>query len=342
MAPQLCVGKEVSFGIKDSITPSGSTNTLEFGLVYIAGVDLAKAMVESGWAKVKESKDENDRKSMLQQFESQAKDAKKGLWDSDAAVSFFSRLMALEARPNFLTYLQPIETSYTPPSDMQHFVSSHKGKDVDGLVEQVQSGALLRVRLMIEPTKHQVVNVQMAGIRAPRAPQMNASGADDSNAEACGAEARFFTESRLLQRNVGIELLGFPPSSFSTPGSAPIVGVVKHPAGSISTLLTSFGFARCVDLHAALLGANRMSELRKVEQEAKEARKGLWKTVTPASTGGPKSKGYEAVVSRVFSGDTIFIRTGKDGSGPEKRISFSSVRQPRRVSPMMVAPDLPD
>lgn len=187
---------------------------------------------------------------------------------------------------------------------------------------------------MVEPTKHQVVMLQMAGIRSPRAPQSN-NAAADTNAEPFGAEARYFVEARLLQRNITVELLGLPPSTSNAFQNGPLVGVVKHPAGDIAALLTSSGFARCVDQHAALLGADRMSALRKAEAQAKTARAGLWKFVVPANAGstgapaGAAAKGYEAVVTRVFSGDTIFVRAGKDGSGPEKRIALSSVRQPR-------------
>lgn len=235
--------------------------------------------------------------------------------------------------------MQPVETNYAAPDSVSDFVSSHKGKQVDAMVEQAANGALLRVRLMVEPTKHQVVMLQMAGIRAPRAPQNTASAAEDTNAEPCGAEARFFVEARVLQRNITVELLGFPPGNTAVYQNAPLVGVVKHPAGNIAVLLTTSGFARCVDQHAALLGADRMSELRKAEAQAKASRAGLWKFVVPANapaSGSPAAaKGYEAVVTRVFSGDTLFVRAGKDASGPEKRISLSSVRQPRCVCHVM-------
>lgn len=275
-------------------------------------------MVESGWAKVKESKDDSDRKNQLLELESRAREAKRGLWADG---------------------LEPVLTSYAPPSDLKSFIQTYKGKDVEALIEQVSNGSLLRIRMVLEPTQHQVVTLQMAGIRAPRAP---ANSEDVSNAEPCGAEARFFTESRLLQRNVSLELLGLPPNS-AVSASPILVGVVKHPAGSISALLASYGFARCVDLHAALLGADRMADLRKAEADAKAARRGLWQSVAlPASTasagptaltGGVKGKGYEALVTRVFSADTLFVRPGRDGGGAEKRISLASVRQPRPNDP---------
>lgn len=74
-----------------------------------------------------------------------------------------------------------------------------------------------------------------------------------------------------------------------------------------------------------------MASLRKAESEAKNARRGVWKSIVPnTSTGGAK-KGYEALVVRVWSGDAIGVREGKEGLGPEKRITLSSVRSARFV-----------
>ena len=137
-----------------------------------------------------------------------------------------------------------------------------------------------------------------------------------------------FAASRLLQRNVSVELLGLSPNA--TP-STPFIGVVHHPAGSISSLLLSYGLARVEDRHATFLGAEKMANMRKAEHEAKVNKRGVWKSHVAAPTNGVSKKGYEALVVRIWSGDAIGVREGKEGHGPEKRITLSSVRSPRYV-----------
>jgi staphylococcal nuclease domain-containing protein 1 len=116
--------------------------------------------------------------------------------------------------------------------------------------------------------------------------------------------------------------------------NAPLIGIVSHPAGSIAALLLSNGLAKIFDLHSGLLGAEAMGVLRSKEREAREAGRALWKSASGIKTlsPGPK-KGWEGAVSRVWSGDSISVRKGKDGSGEEHRVQLASVRQPRPSDP---------
>jgi staphylococcal nuclease domain-containing protein 1 len=199
------------------------------------------------------------------------------------------------------------------------------------IVEQISNGSTVKARLLLSPTQHQIVTVQLAGIRAPRASSSNAS--DTSQAEEFGNEARFFVEARLLQRNVKVTLLALPPNA--APAS-PYIGIVAHPAGNISSLLLSSGLAKCVDLHAGFLGSERMAALRKAESDAKSARRGVWQNVVSnGSSSGSKGKGYEALVTRIYGVDAIGVRLGKDGEGEERKITFSSVRQPKPTDPKL-------
>lgn len=193
----------------------------------------------------------------------------------------------------------------------------------------------------------------MAGCRAPRARYANASTAEESDSgEPFGDEARAFTELRLLQRNVKVELIALPPTpinSSSASGPTFFIGHVIHPAGSIAQLLVGNGLARCVDQHAALLGAEGMAGLRSAEKAAKYGRKGIWSTIplpgpvgrasngqaaaaqavdsTVTPQGNPKS--FEGTVSRVWNPESVSIREGKHGEGKEIKVFFASVRGPR-------------
>jgi len=73
-----------------------------------------------------------------------------------------------------------------------------------------------------------------------------------------------------------------------------------------------------------MLGSN-MAKLREEENKAKNAKVNLWKGLVTKKKDGTNS--FDAVVSRVQSGDTIYVR---NKAGVEKRISISSVRAPPR------------
>ncbi|KAK3065794.1 hypothetical protein LTS18_002386, partial [Coniosporium uncinatum] len=76
-----------------------------------------------------------------------------------------------------------------------------------------------------------------------------------------------------------------------------------------------------------MLGSE-MGTLRQAEQDAKSRGVGLFKGhVAPSSAGKGK---MEAVVSRVQSADTVFLRAK---SGAERRVNLSSVRQPKPSDP---------
>lgn len=160
----------------------------------------------------------------------------------------------------------------------------------------------------------------IAGVRAPKTKQT--TGGDEPKetpAEPYGEEAHEFIESRLLQRNVVINVLGVSPQN-------QLVGSVKHPNGDIAVFLLKAGFARCVDHHSTLLGQD-MGLLRQAENFAKAGKLGLFRGMAAPKAIGQES---EVVVSRVMSADTLFLRYP---DGREKRYNLSSVRQPKPSDP---------
>ena len=159
----------------------------------------------------------------------------------------------------------------------------------------------------------------IAGIRAPNTKRMNTQGGQELAAEPFADEAHLFVESRLLQRRVTVTVLGVSPQN-------QLIAEVEHPNGYISVFLLQEGYARCVDHHSTLLG-QRMPVLRQAEKQARDQRKGVWKdTAAPRATG----PGVDAVVSRVQTADTLYVRLQ---NGTEKRVNLSSVRQPKPSDP---------
>jgi staphylococcal nuclease domain-containing protein 1 len=184
------------------------------------------------------------------------------------------------------------------------------------LVERVLSGDRLLVRLLLSPTEHVQTILLVAGIRAPATKRVNPSDKKEQPAEPFGDEAQAFMEFRILQRSVSIVLLGLTPQD-------QLVGTVRHPRGNMSEFILKEGLARCSDFHSTMLGGD-MAALREAEKSAKDGKLGIYKShVMQKSTG---TGNVEAVVSRVQSADTLYLRNAVGG---EKRVNLSSVRQPK-------------
>ena len=332
----LVVGKEVSFTVSYSV-PSAN-GALEFGIVYVpaanddtAEIDVAAELVRAGWAKVRDSakrdhaagNDESaataSRRAFLRDLEEEARVVGRGLWSGD--------------RP------PQRRVEYTMPEDPVAFLAEYKGKPLDAIVEGVTNGSQIRVRLLISPEHHQFINLGIAGIRAPRSG--NLSGREDVQGEEFGDEARFFVESRLLQRLIKVTLLSLPTPSPAQQQVNLFLGTVHHPAGQIATLLVSAGLARIVDWHAGFLASSptpsMMSELRRAEADAKSHRRGLYKDLPDpriaAQQAAASGRRFDALVTRVWGADMLSIV--RNGEQTERRIQLASVRQPRPSDPKL-------
>lgn len=232
--------------------------------------------------------------------------------------------------------------------DTAAFLAEWKGKEVESVVEQVRDGSMLRVRLLLSPRHHQVANLSLAGIKAPRIAGAGGPNSQEPS-EPYAEEARFFVESRLLQRNVRVTILAMPqptaaPTPFSVSASAPpaptytssvLIGQVMHPVGDIAQFLLASGMAKCVDWHAGMLAsAGGMEKYRVAEKSAKDKRLNVWHSYNPPAKGvdalpaSPEARTFEATVVRVISGDTIHVRRNAQPNAAEKRVHLSSIRQP--------------
>ena len=300
------------------------TTKRDYGMIVIPnGPQLPEHAVAEGWVKVRDDagrKDDSDDSTALveklQAAEARAKADSKGMWSESGGR---------------------IDCSYDLP-DVKAFVEEYRGKSIEstifapyvvashlrsllGLVEKVLSGDRLIVRYLLSSTKHAQVLTLIAGIRAPSTKRVNPSDGQEQAAEPFGDEAQQFVETRMLQRNALVTVLGVSPQN-------QIVAIVKHPQqGTLAPHILKAGLARCTDFHSTLLGSD-MGPLRQAEKEAREARKGVFQGHTAAKSSGGES---EAVVSRIQSADTVILRSNK--TGQERRINLSSVRQPKPSDP---------
>ncbi|KAJ7251525.1 hypothetical protein B0H12DRAFT_1119396 [Mycena haematopus] len=319
----LAVGKEISF-ISTHSLPNDEV-TRDFGSAEIGGHDLTTELLKNGWAKLKDIKREPTEEDLRKrELENEAKSAGKGIWNPHGP--------------------QARTVHHTMPTDSQAFVSEWKGKSLDAIVEQVRDGTTLRVRLLMPDGEHQVVNIALAGVRSSRA-----SSKQGEPSEPWGEEAKFFTESRLLQRPVRVQILSLPTSTATpfqsgangnpAPPASIFIGTVLHPAGNVAEHLVAAGLARVVDWHAGMLASSGgMEKLRAAEKNAKEKRLCLYANVpvTAASkSNGTASNGqarvFDATVIRIWSGDQISVVEKE--TGKERRLQLSSTRGPKLSDP---------
>ncbi|EPQ57603.1 hypothetical protein GLOTRDRAFT_99467 [Gloeophyllum trabeum ATCC 11539] len=324
------VGKEITFTSTHSLPPSERDDIpRDIGSGEIGGVDLTSEVLRNGWAKLKDLKrDPTEEDLRRKDLENEAKAAGKGVWNPHGP--------------------QARSVNYTMPTDSQGFISEWKGKSIDGIVEQVKDGSTLRIRLLMPDGDHQFVNIALAGVRCPR----SSTSKQGETAEQWGEEAKYFTESRLLQRAVKVQLLSLPsltatpfqtgPNASAPPPASIFIGNVLHPAGNVAEHLVGAGLARVVDWHAGMLSASgAMERLRAAEKTAKERRACLYANTAsvPAAktngTGQPTTKGdsqsFEGVVTRVWSGDQVSVL--ERDTGKERRLQLSSTRSPKLSDP---------
>ncbi|EKM54097.1 uncharacterized protein PHACADRAFT_122832 [Phanerochaete carnosa HHB-10118-sp] len=317
------VGKPVTFTVAHSL-PSNDDTPRDIGSAEMQGVDITTQLLKAGWAKLKEMKREPTEADLKKRdLEAEAKAAGKGIWNPHGPM----------AR----------KVLYMMPEDSQGFITEWKGKSVDGIVEQVKDGSTLRVRLLLPDGDHQLVNITLAGVRSPRV-----ASKPDETSEPYGEEAKFFTETRLLQRQITVQLLSLPnatatpfqSSANAAPAPASIfIGTALHAqGGNIAEHLVANGLARVVDWHAGMLAAGGgMERLRQAERAAKEKRLKLYANAPApaAKANGPVTNGstrtFDAVVTRVWSGDQISV--AERDSSKERRIQLSSTRAPKQTDP---------
>uniref|UniRef100_A0A452FUK5 Staphylococcal nuclease domain-containing protein n=1 Tax=Capra hircus TaxID=9925 RepID=A0A452FUK5_CAPHI len=278
------IGKEVCFTIENK-TPQGR----EYGMIYLGkdtnGENIAESLVAEGLATRREGmRANNPEQNRLAECEEQAKAAKKGMW-SEGNGSHTIR-----------------DLKYTIENP-RHFVDSHHQKPVNAQLCGVCAVWIVRCGLSMPSTHCPTFRREADGSETP---------------EPFAAEAKFFTESRLLQRDVQIILESCHNQN--------ILGTILHPNGNITELLLKEGFARCVDWSIAVY-TRGAEKLRAAERFAKERRLRIWRDyVAPTANLDQKDKQFVAKVMQVLNADAIVVKLN---SGDYKTIHLSSIRPPR-------------
>ncbi|XP_067951454.1 staphylococcal nuclease domain-containing protein 1-like [Watersipora subatra] len=288
-----CIGKEIAFTVEYKVPGSGR----EYGCIYLgsdtSGENLTESLISEGLVEVRRAgiKATDEAQQRLIQLEDGAKAAGLGKWSSSPPTDHIRDCKWIVEEPRKL-------------------VDSKHNKPVKAVIEHVRDGCTVRAFLLPD---FQYVTLMLSGIKAPMTKA-------DGSTEPFTAEAKYFVESRLLQRDVEIILEGVSNQN--------VLGTVLHPNGNITEMLLKDGFARCVDWSIGVVSQG-VEKYRAAEKMAKEKRLRIWKDWTPASAtasmGSVTEREYTGKVIEVMSADGLTVKA----SGENRKIFLSSIRPPR-------------
>ncbi|KAF9415074.1 hypothetical protein BGZ94_000197 [Podila epigama] len=294
---KLLVGKEVMFRVDYTVPTTGR----EYGAIYLNQENIAHTLVREGWADVREvraSEAENVDVEALYSYRAEAQAAKRGIWaEDDSGVR---------------------KAHYTLEGSAEEFLEKYKGKQLPAIIESIRDGSTVRACVTLPNGEYQYLTLMISGIRAPIIRQGVANTED--LVEPFAEEAKYFVESRLLQREVRVilELVGQNGQN--------VFASIIHPAGNIAEALVSNGLAKVADWSITHVTGGP-SVLREAERKAQASKIRLWQDHVEKAKG--KDHEFDGVVARVMTGDTIIVRNAK---GQERKIRLSNVKAPGRLA----------
>merc|ERR1719230_874013 len=160
------------------------------------------------------------------------------------------------------------------------------------------------------------VTLMMSGVRSPGTRLGPEGRPDPAQCEPFATEAHYFTESRLLQREIEVIL--------ESNNNNKLVGSVLHPAGNIAEALLKEGMAKCVDWSIAKVTGGP-EKYRAAEKLAKDRKIRIWKDYKPAANLITGDKEFNGKVVEIINGDAMVVKTGKNF----RKLFLASIRPPR-------------
>lgn len=210
-----------------------STPPREYGTIYIGNdaktaVNVTELMISAGLVSVRREgvRSISPELQALIDLEEVAKSAGKGKWGG-----------------NSTEHVRDIKWTQENP---RSFIDYYGGKPVKAIIEHVRDGSTVRAFLLPE---FQYITLMISGIRCPGF-KLEAGKPDPTATVPYAEEARYFVESRLLQRDVEIVLESVNNTNF--------VGSILFPKGNIAEALLREGFAQCVDWSMAFMKSGEL------------------------------------------------------------------------------------
>ncbi|XP_027903000.1 ribonuclease TUDOR 1-like [Vigna unguiculata] len=353
---KLCIGKEVTFRVDYNVPAINR----DFGTVFLGDKNVAVLAVSQGWVKIREQGQQKGEASPylaeLLRLEEQAKQEGLGRWSKVPG--------AAEASIRNLP-----RSAIGDPSnlDAMGLLAANKGLPMEAIVEQIRDGSTLRIYLL---PQFQFVQVFVAGIQSPQmgrraAPESvveSELASDDTNGDVSGEpraaltsaqrlavsttatetaadpfahEAKFFTEMRVLNRDVRIVLEGV--DKFSN-----LIGSVYYPDGEsakdLALELVENGYAKYVEWSANMMEEEAKRKLKTAELQAKKNRLRMWTNYVPPPSNSKAihNQNFSGKVVEVVSGDCVVVADDSIPYGSplaERRVNLSSIRCPKMGNP---------
>lgn len=291
------IGKHVIF----FIDPKTKAQPRQYGTLFLAAADgsagenIIESMVSEGLLSVRKDQGGN---SNLSQLEDQAKSQGKGKYSGDDK--------------------QAIRNIKWIVDNPRSLVDRLGGKQVPAIIEHVRDGSTVKA-FLINNNDFTHVTLMIAGIRCPNVSQESASNwGKPGTPEYFAAEAKFFLESRLLQKDIHVVL--------ETSNNNNVVGSIIHPNGNIAEYLLKEGLAKCVDWSMTTVTGGP-EKLRAAERFAKQKKLKLWVDYKPpTSKVSDKEREFSGKVVEVVNGDALMILKADN---TQKKVFLASIRPPR-------------
>ncbi|KAJ1332821.1 hypothetical protein BSLG_008450 [Batrachochytrium salamandrivorans] len=312
---RLVVGKEVAFKTDYTTT----SNNRSFGSLLLrvpvnGEANVSKLLVRDGWAKVRMpdgKRQPTSEQLELADLETEAQEAKRGIWADGYS---------------------PRQAFYNYTGQTCTLLENLKGTPIPAVLEQVRDGSTLRVLLVLPKdgqSIYQHITLSLSGIKAPtlRKDVPNMQDLVEPFAE----EAKYFVESRLLQKDIHVVLESISGTGKLTSFS----GSIQFPAGNISEALLAEGLAKVVEWNlSSLSGPGQVAAYKLAEETAKSKRVRMWHGfIKPASDhrskAGSLGTEYEATVLRILGADLVVVEPIST-PGKERKLQLASVRGPKR------------
>lgn len=295
---KLLIGKEVQY--REDYKLSG--NNVTAGTVFLSDDDkesINLKLVKAGLSEINRKKQlpDTDELRILQEAETEAKAAGVGRWSNEPAAG------KQQVRSQILNELSK-ETA-----------DKLLNQQLTGIVEHVKDGSSFKVGVFLPLNKpkeernvYQLISVNLSGIKCP------------SQQDEHGEEAKFFTESRLLNREVNVHVEQVQALNFVS-----VVGSILFGDKNIALFLLKEGLAKTVDRTIGLVHGG-IEKYREAERAAKASKSRIWKNYevqTPVRSNDSKNQ-FESVVVEIVNAECIVVERKSDKE--LVKIWFASIR----------------